>query len=98
MGQTQLLLVILGMLLIGLAVYVGVTMFGANTEEATRNAMIHDLQNFSAHALAFYNKPVAQGGGGKSFSAVTIRTVFPSVENANARYYIESALQESCVI
>jgi hypothetical protein len=98
LGQTQLLLVILGVILIGLAVYIGITMFAANAEEATRNAMIHDLQNFAPHALAYYSKPIGQAGGGKSFSGLTIRTIFPMVENANARYFVESASDESCVI
>jgi hypothetical protein len=98
LGQTQLLLVLLGTILIGLAVYVGITMFSANQEEANRNAIIHDLQNFSASAFVYYNKPVVQGGGGKSFSNLTIRQVFPMVENDNARYSIQSATQNDCVI
>jgi hypothetical protein len=98
MGQTQLLLIILAVLLLGVAIYVGIAMFGSNTEEASRNAMIHDLQNFAAQAYAFYTKPIAQGGGGKSFSKITIRTVFPPVENLNARYFIESASDDNCVI
>ena len=98
MGQTQLLLVILGMLLVGLAVYGGVTTFDAKTEEATRNAITHDLQNFAACALEYYTTPVCQGGGGRTFNNLTIRTVFPPVENANARYFIQGASQDSCVI
>ena len=98
MGQTQLLLIILGVLLVGLAIFVGVTAFRANSEEATRNAIIHDLQNFAAHAMAFYTKVVAQGGGGKSFSSITIGQIFPMVENTNARYFVESATDDNCVI
>jgi hypothetical protein len=90
--------VLLGTLLIGLAVYVGITMFSANQEEANRNAIVHDLQNFSASAFVYYNKAVGQGGGGKSFLNLTIRQVFPSVENDNARYFIQSATQNDCVI
>lgn len=98
MGQTQLLLVVLGMLLVGLAIYVGATMFGSNTVEDTRNAIILDLQNFSTRAMTYYSKPATQAGGGKSFVGVTIGQIYPMVENVNACYYIESATQTECII
>ena len=98
MGQSQLLLVVLGMLLVGLAIYVGVTMFGSNTEEDTRNAIILDLQNFSARAMTYYSKPTTQAGGGKSFAGVTIGQIYPMIENVNARYYVESATESECVL
>jgi hypothetical protein len=98
MGLTQLLLVVLGMLLVGLAIYVGVSLFRANTEEDTRNAIIIDLQNFSTRALTYYSKPTTQAGGGKSFQGVTIRQIYPMIENVNARYYVESATANECVI
>lgn len=98
MGQTQLLLVILGVILVGIAIYVGVSMFQANTIEDTRNAIIIDLQNFAARARAYYWKPTSQGGGNKTFNGVTIRQIYPMEENPNARYYVESALDDNCVI
>jgi hypothetical protein len=98
MGQTQLLLVILGLLLVGVAIYVGVSMFEANTIENTRNAIIVDLNGFASRAHAYYWKPISQGGGDKSFANVTLRTIFPMGENNNARYYLESATQDQAVI
>ncbi len=98
MGQTQLFLVVLGMMLIGIAIYVGVSMFSANTMEDSRNAIIVDLQNFAARANVYYWKPATQGGGGKSFANITMSHVYPMDENANARYHIESAQDDQCVI
>jgi hypothetical protein len=98
MGQTQLLLVILGLLLVGVAIYVGVSMFEANTIENTRNAIIGDLNAFAARAHAYYWKPISQGGGDKSFANVTLRIIFPMGENNNARYYLESTNQDQAVI
>jgi hypothetical protein len=98
MGQTQLLLVILGVIIVGIAIFVGVTMFGANAVEDARNAIIHDLQNFSAQAMAYYSKPTSQGGGNRSFTGVTMRQLYPMLENANARYHVESATDNECVI
>ncbi|HCA78306.1 MAG TPA: hypothetical protein DEP53_01085 [Bacteroidetes bacterium] len=98
MGQTQLLLVVLGLMLIGIAIYVGVSIFSANTVEDTRNAIIVDLQNFATRANAFYWKPVSQGGGGKSFEGITLSKIYPMAENVNAKYSIESTEDDQCVI
>jgi hypothetical protein len=85
MGQTQLLLGILGLILVGVAIFVAVSMFSANAIENTRNGIITDLQAFSARALAHYWKPAMQGGGGKSFSGVTSDRITAMRENPNAR-------------
>jgi hypothetical protein len=97
-GQTQLLLGILGVLLVGVAIFVGLSMFSANAIENTRNAIITDLHAFAAKALAYYWKPATQGGGNKSFNGVTIGQIAAMGENPNARYYVESAQDDNCVI
>ena len=98
MGQTQLLLIILGVLLVGIAIYVGVSLFRANTIEDSRNAIITDLQLFASRARAYYWKPLTQGGGNKSFNGITIKMLYPMVENVNARYFVESAHDAECTI
>ena len=98
MGQTQLLLVILGIILVGIAIFVGVQMFQQNSVDDVRNAVMTDLNNYAARALAYYGKPTTQGGGNKSFDGVTMGMIFPSAENVNGRYYVESAVGDSCVL
>jgi hypothetical protein len=98
MGQTQLFLVVLGMMLIGIAIYVGVSLFSASTVEDSRNAIIVDLQTFASWANAYYWKPTTLGGGGKSFAGISISHVFPMNENVNASYHIESAQDDQCII
>jgi hypothetical protein len=98
MGQTQLLLGILGVLLVGVAIFVGVSMFSANAIENTRSAIMTDLHAFAGKALSYYWKPGTQGGGNKSFNGVTIGQIAAMGENPNARYYIESAQDDICVI
>jgi len=97
MGSQQLLLIVLGVLLVGIAIYVALTMFGSNAEESTRNAMINDLSTFANGARLWYEKPVAQGGGGRSFTGVSPGRI-GVVDNANARYFIESADGDVCYI
>ena len=92
------MLIILAVVLVGLAIYVAPTMFSANATENSRNAMILDLQNFSARALAYYSKPLTRGGGGQSFVGITIGQIYPMAENPNGRYYVESATDTECDI
>lgn len=62
MGQTQLLLVILAVLLVGIAIFVGLTMFQSNTEENTRNALIADLNAFASNAHAYIGRQPHKAG------------------------------------
>jgi hypothetical protein len=98
MGQTQLLLVILGIILVGVAIFVGIQLFQHNSVDDVRNSVMTDLNSYAARALAYYGKPTTQGGGNKSFDGVTMSMIFPSSENVNGRYYIESAEGDNCVI
>ncbi len=68
MGQQQLLLIILGVIIVGIAVAVGITMFKTNSVNANRDAVINDLTNLAARAQQFYRRPVSLGGGGGDFS------------------------------
>lgn len=67
MGQQQLLLIILGVIIVGIAVAVGITMFTAGARDANRDQVVNDLVNLAARAQQFYRRPVAMGGGQQSF-------------------------------
>jgi hypothetical protein len=67
MGQQQLLLIVLGVIVVGIAVVVGINLFTANAVSANRDGVVADLNNLGAMAQQFYRKPVAMGGGGNVF-------------------------------
>lgn len=67
MGQQQLLLIILGVIIVGIAVAVGITMFQDNAVSANKDAVTNDLVNLAAKAQQHFRKPVALGGGGNTF-------------------------------
>ena len=71
MGQQQLLLIILGVIIVGIAVAVGITMFQDNAVDQNRSAVIADLTTLSAKAQQYYAKPTTLGGGGNSFVGLT---------------------------
>ena len=72
MGQQQLLLIILGVIVVGIAVVVGISMFQDNAISANRDAVTNDLVNLGARAQQYYRRPVALGGGGNVFTGCTI--------------------------
>ena len=69
MGQQQLLLIVLGVIIVGIAVVVGINLFNANSESSTQDTMVSEATNIGAMAQQFYKKPVAMGGGGNAFDA-----------------------------
>ena len=68
MGQQQLLLIVLGVIIVGIAVVVGINVFTASSANANRDAVISDLTTLAAMAQQHYRKPVAMGGGGNAFN------------------------------
>ena len=68
MGQQQLLLIVLGVIIVGIAVVVGINLFNANAEESTKDGIVSDCTNLGAMAQQYYKKPTSMSGGGNSFT------------------------------
>lgn len=68
MGQQQLLLIVLGVIIVGIAVVVGINLFNANAEESMKDTIASEGLNLGAMAQQFYKKPIALGGGGNTFT------------------------------
>ena len=81
MGQQQLLLIVLGVIVVGIAVVVGINLFNANAVSANRDGVISDLNNLGAMAQQYYKKPTSMGGGGNAFTGWTIPTGLDSTAN-----------------
>ena len=64
MGTQQVLLIVLSVIIIGVAVAVGITMFSTQSSSSNREALKSDLATFAAQALAFYKTPAGMAGGG----------------------------------
>jgi len=93
MGQQQLLLIVLGVIIVGIAIVVGINLFNANAVSANKDAIASDLNNLGAMARQYANKPTSMGGGattsGPSFVGFTIPSGLATT--ANASYTISSA-------
>jgi len=71
MGQQQLLLLVLGIVIVGLAVVVGIQAFGENQKKSNQDALVNDGVRFASDAQAWGLKPDAFGGGSGSFEGIT---------------------------
>lgn len=89
MGQQQLLLIVLGVIIVGIAIVVGINLFRSSAVQANRDAVVADLNNLAAMAQQYYKKPTSLGGGGNSFVGFAMPTGLGS--NANGTYTISTA-------
>lgn len=89
MGQQQLLLIVLGVIVVGIAIVVGINLFQSGAVEANRNAVIADLYHVAHLAEAFHRRPTNFGGGGSSFVGFSIPPKNQTTENGT--YSISSA-------
>ncbi len=67
MGSQSNLLILLVVIICGIAVYVGITMFAGKNIESIRDQVRTELGYLSQEAIAHYNRPVNLGGGGRTF-------------------------------
>ena len=96
MGQQQLLLIILGVIIVGIAIAVGISMFASSSIQSNKDAIINDMNNLAANAYQFRIRPTTMGGGGGSYtpagsSAFAIPLKLAS--NDNGTYTATSAAQ-----
>jgi hypothetical protein len=98
MGHQQLLLVIIGLVIVGIAILVGIFLFESNSAESCRSALTGDLLFLAGRAREYYMKPASLGGGSNDFSNVTLRKFSTMTENDNGRYYIESVSHDAIII
>ncbi len=78
MGQQQLLLIVLGVIVVGIAVVVGINLFNANAESSAQDSIVSQGTNIGALAQQYYKKPTAMNGGGNSFTGFDTK-VWPNL-------------------
>lgn len=98
MGTIQLLLIVVGVVVVGISVAVGTSIFGSNHEEANKDAITQDILRMVSAAEGFYRKPRMLGGGGRSFDRITLEDCGAEsdgkgkqAENINGTYIIAEA-------
>src|SRR3989339_1755431 len=96
MGQQQLLLIVLGVIIVGIAVVVGISVFTASSSSANRDAVISDLTNLASLAQQYYRKPGALGGGDRTFTGWTVPASLDTT--GNGIYTVTAAAQSVTLV
>lgn len=96
MGQQQLLLVILGVIIVGVAIAIGVTLFGAQSVSSNRDAMINDLNHLGSFAYQFRVRIRCMGGGEGDYTTFTIPTKM--ISNEDGTYSVSNAQLSSLTL
>ena len=95
MGQQQLLLIILGTIIIGIAIAVSITLFRAHSIDEKRNLLINEGSSLANLAMNYYKKPAQLGGGGNNFIGWTIPVNMTTTATGS---FISTAYNDSVVI
>lgn len=103
MGQQQLLLIVLSVIIVGIAVVVGINMFNDQAASSNLDALTADLVNLASRAQQHYRRPTAMGGGGGTFALLTadaagMQFLTTRPTNENGAYAISTAGDGTSVI
>jgi hypothetical protein len=96
LGQQQLLLILLGLVVIGIAIAIGINLFRANAISSKRDILTNETIDMAAQAVSYYKRAREFGGGGKSFIGWQIPS---QVQNTiNGSYIISQIYSDSVVL
>ena len=62
MGTQQVLLIVLGVIIVGVAVAVGIQIFSDQSFISNKNTLASDTQGFATLVIGWYKAPVSHGG------------------------------------
>ena len=83
MGTQQLLMIVLGVIIVGVAIVVGINMFSAGAVNAESDRLVQEVNVVGSNAAAYWRKPTQMGGGGRIFTGVTLNDLGAQDTTAN---------------
>jgi len=96
MGSQQQLLIIVGVLMVGLSIAIGITMFTDSASASNRDAIANDLAAHASRAQVYQKRPKCIGGGGGSFEGFHLGS--GSTTNSNGVFSVTSATGSAVTI
>ncbi len=84
MGQSQMLIIAISVLIIGIAILAGTGFFQSDEIEINKKAMINDINHIAMAARRYYSRPYALGGGNFTYNGFTVPQTYQS--NLNGTY------------
>lgn len=98
MGQQQLLFIVLGLVIIGIAVIVGINYFTSTSGKENREAIIADLKDIAIMAQKYYREPITLNGGGRAFTGWTVPANLSLTANMSATVTYTIAAQSVILV
>ena len=83
MGQQQLLLIVLAIIVVGISIAVSIQLFRTNAIEQKRDLLIEETTSLGYMAIQYFKKPAELGGGSKSFLGWSIPSQMVVTANGN---------------
>lgn len=71
MGTQQILLIVLSVIIVGVAIAVGITMFRNQAYNSNQTALASEAQGYAVQVIEYYKKPVSLAGAGQLADNVT---------------------------
>lgn len=81
MGQQQLLLITLGVIIVGIAVITGLILFEHSSNENKKNQIKSEGATLATMAQKYFRLPQTMGGGGRSFVGWTIPALLDTTDS-----------------
>jgi hypothetical protein len=100
MGTQQLLLIVLGVIIVGIAIAVGITIFNNQSYNSNQQAVAQECNTYASMVIQWWKTPVTQGGAGQdtlsagSKAAITNWCGFPAsgaLSTDSGKYIVTSA-------
>lgn len=108
MGTQQLLLIVLGVIIVGIAIAVGITIFNNQAYNSNQQAVASELNNYSQMAIQWWKTPVAQGGAGQAAAEFTLSKAstwigLPSAQPTtnttdSGKFWVNSVVADSSLV
>jgi len=83
LGQQQLLMIVLAIIIVGIAIAISIQLFRSNAIESKRDLLIEETTSLATMAIQYYKKPQTMGGGGRSFMGWEIPSQMVQTFNGN---------------
>lgn len=96
MGQQQLLMIVLALIIVGIAIAISIALFRSNAIEHKRDILIEETSSLASMAIQYYKKPQELGGGGKSFMGWSVPPQMVITPNGN--HMVSSVSQNQVII
>lgn len=96
MGQQQLLLIVLGVIIIAIAIVVGISLFRMWSIDSKRDLIMNENNSLADLAFKYYKTAQGMGGGGNSFIGWSVPDQMQST--ATGTHHVAEVYSDSVII